>query len=72
MISSGPVPWNETPAREFPAKRWLRQRYGFTVPPLAFVWRIRHTASASAAQQRPFPALVWLEEQQRLYPPSLQ
>ena len=59
MDSSGFVPWYNRPAREFPAKRWLRQRYGFTVPPLAFA-RLRGSQPIPA--WRRFPALVWAEE----------
>jgi hypothetical protein len=67
MVSSSPVPWYNRPAREYPAKRWLAQRYGFTVPPFTFGVALPRQASrpagAGASQQRPFPAQVWLAAQ---------
>ncbi len=64
MVSSPIIPWYNVPAREFPIKRWLRQRYGFILPPLAFAPPARR-ASAAAPEQRRFPALVWLEQRQQ-------
>ncbi len=63
MGSSGFVPWNETPAREFPIKGWLRRRYGFAVSTSALA---RYAPRPVVWRQRRFPALVWVEEQQRL------
>jgi hypothetical protein len=63
MASTGPVPWYNIPAREFPIKRWLRQRFGFILPPLAFA-PPASPASAAPPEQRRFPALVWAEQRQ--------
>ncbi|HEY7357774.1 MAG TPA: hypothetical protein VH590_14955 [Ktedonobacterales bacterium] len=61
MSSSQSIPWYNIPAREFPTKRWLRQRFGFILPPLAFAPPAR-PASAATLEQRRFPALVWAEQ----------
>jgi hypothetical protein len=60
MVSSSPVPWYNCPAREFPARRWLRQRYPFSVSPQVFA---RQPTRQAALGQRPFPALVWARQQ---------
>src|SRR5579885_1672873 len=71
MGSAQAIPWYNVPAREFPVTRWLRQRYGFSLPPLVLA-RSARRASAAAPEQRRFPALVWLEQrQQRAREPGL-
>ncbi|HEY7358785.1 MAG TPA: hypothetical protein VH590_20020 [Ktedonobacterales bacterium] len=62
MVSSGPVPWYNLPPREFPAQKWLKRRYPFSVSPSVFA---RHAATP-AATWRPFPALLWLAQRERL------
>ncbi|HLV98839.1 MAG TPA: hypothetical protein VKT82_09205 [Ktedonobacterales bacterium] len=56
MVFNGIVPWHDRPAREFPAQRWVRQTYAFSLPPLRFQqgWPL----------EREFPAKKWLREQQ--------
>ncbi len=60
MGSSSFVPWYNRPAREYPIKRWLRQRYGFTVPSYVFA---RYAQRPAVRGQRRFPALEWVEQQ---------
>ncbi len=60
MVPSGFVPWYNVPAREYPIKRWLRERYGFSVPTSALA---RYAPRPVVWRQRRFPAQVWLEEQ---------
>ncbi len=57
MVSKIALPWYDVPAREFPAKRWLRQRYRFDLPPLRF-------RPACPPEQREFPALAWVRARQ--------
>jgi hypothetical protein len=61
MVSIGSAPWYNRPAREFPAKRWLRERYPFTVSPLIFARLAVYPVGAALGQRRPFPAKRWLE-----------
>jgi hypothetical protein len=61
MVSSGFVPWYNRPAREYPIKRWLAQRYGFTVSSSVFAREAQRPTEPLA--RRRFPAQVWLEEQ---------
>jgi hypothetical protein len=61
MVPSSAIPWYNRPASEFPARRWLRQRYPFTVSPQVFARPARKPTI-----QRRFPALVWLEQQRPL------
>jgi hypothetical protein len=65
MGSSDFVPWYNRPAREYPIKRWLARRYGFTLPPLAFAGPAKQPRANG--QRRRFPALVWLEQQRHLF-----
>ena len=60
MISRGPLPWYNRPARPFPALIWVMQRYGFRLPPLRF-----YPPASQPEGTRPFPAKVWLEQRQR-------
>ncbi len=55
MALSGPVPWYDRPAREFPVKRWQRERFAFSVSIAPPAPRQR-----PAMTERRFPALVWL------------
>ena len=65
MVSNGSVPWYNVPAREFPIKRWLRQRYGFILPPLVFARpAAQFWPGAAALQRREFPAQRWLRARQ--------
>ncbi len=61
MVSSGPVPWYNRPAREYPVTRWLRQRYPFLVSPAA----LARQAAEPAPARRVFPATRWAREQPR-------
>jgi hypothetical protein len=63
MVLSGFVPWYNLPAREFPALRWLRQQYPFTVSPALFARPAVQPAYPSTPVRRPFPAKVWVLEQ---------
>ena len=56
MVSSASLPWYNAPARRFPAKVWLEERYSFRIPPLRFTQRRQ-------PGRRAFPAQVWLAEQ---------
>jgi hypothetical protein len=58
MVSSPFVPWYNRPAREYPIKRWLRERYGFTVPTWAIA-RYRQPDPA-AWERREFPVKRWM------------
>lgn len=53
------IPWYNRPAREFPIKRWARERYGFVVP--SVIW----ARYAPYAGPREFPARRWRREQQQ-------
>lgn len=64
MVSQRPIPWYDLPAREFPAKRWLRKRYPFYIPPSLFARYTTSAGSAAPVWRRPFPAKVWLAAQQ--------
>ena len=57
MGSSGAMPWYNRPARPFPALVWVRQRYGFRLPPLRFCPQADQPEGL-----RPFPAKVWVEQ----------
>ncbi|HEU5366906.1 MAG TPA: hypothetical protein VFU69_00515 [Ktedonobacterales bacterium] len=65
MVSHGSVLWYDVPAREFPVKRWLRQRYPFNVSPASVARLDALAAPAAPASGRHFPALVWLTDHQR-------
>ncbi len=51
MGSAQAIPWYNVPAREFPVTRWLRQRYGFILPPLARRWSGWSSGSSGRASQ---------------------
>ncbi len=57
MVFNGIVPWYDRPAREFPAKRWMRERYHFSLPPL-------HVRPGPKEGEREFPAKVWVRARQ--------
>jgi hypothetical protein len=59
MVTDTTLPWYNLPPREFPAKRWLRQHYGFTVSLSVFARQ-----SVALPMPRRFPALVWVESRQ--------
>ena len=54
--SSTFIPWYNRPAREYPIKRWMYQRYGFVVPPA--VW----ARYAPYAGPREYPARRWARQ----------
>ncbi len=61
MHASTFTPWYNAPARRFPAKVWLEDRFPFRiVTPLS---ARRQACSSAPAQQarRLFPAKIWLE-----------
>ena len=59
--SSSYIPWAWLPAREFPVKKWLEERYRFRIPtPLARLV-VRPAGWASSAR-REFPAKRWLAD----------
>ncbi len=62
MVSDDSIPWYNLPPREFPARRWVQQRYGFVLPPLFFA-QPAHVPCTSLVR-RPFPAKVWLKKRQ--------
>jgi hypothetical protein len=64
MVSSASIPWYNRPPREFPVKRWMRQRYGFSLPPLA-VAPPTPPARVAMPERRRFPAKVWAEDHTR-------
>ncbi len=65
MGSSGFIPWHNRPAREYPIKRWLRERYGFAVPASALSRYPTRSSVLLSAGWRPFPAKVWVMRQRR-------
>lgn len=61
--SARSVPWHDRPARPFPAKDWLEERYRFRIlTPLARL-AVR-PAGWATSEPRKFPAKKWLEERQ--------
>jgi hypothetical protein len=65
MASNGSGLWSTRPAREYPIKRWLRERYGFDVPTWAISrYPVRPDAPGRAGQH-PFPTPIWLDQQRR-------
>ncbi len=64
MVADDSVPWYNRPPREFPAQKWLKQRYGFILPPLVFA-SPAPPARVATLERRRFPALLWVEENTR-------
>ncbi len=71
MYSPISTPWYNVPARRFPAKTWLEDRFSFRIftPPPARpqdgpARRRRHKDGPAGSwgykERRPFPAQVWL------------
>ncbi len=63
MGSSGSVPWYARPPRDFPAKRWLRQRYPFRVSFAPFRLLTARPAGWATSPPRDFPAWVRWNQQ---------
>jgi hypothetical protein len=45
--------WYDVPPREFPAQRWVREQYGFRLPPL-------YVRPRDQPARREFPAKRWV------------
>jgi hypothetical protein len=65
MVSARSLPWYNRPAREFPAKKWLRTKYPFYIPPSLFA---RYPGGPVVWREREFPARRWLEGKQQQRP----
>ncbi len=64
MGSSGSVPWYARQPREFPAQRWLRERYPFRVTFAPSITSRAQPEGQATAGPREFPAKRWLRERQ--------
>jgi|GEM_PF-1949864 len=74
MTSFASQPWYNAPARPFPVKVWLKQRFSFHVSipsptpadwkPAVHVPTPADETSAVQVARRQFPAQVWLAEHQ--------
>jgi hypothetical protein len=63
MASSPSVPWHNLPAREFPPRRWLRERYRFQRSFAPFPLLPARPAGWATSAPRSFPAQVWWQKQ---------
>ncbi len=66
MHASTSTPWYLAPARPFPAKVWLADRYPFRIPTPRSAQRQTCPDEPAVPPRRPFPALAWLEQRRHL------